>query len=494
MKKTRILLCLATIIGLTGCNNKPSEEVKVKSVEIIKNQVQIEDLEVIIGDQIDLNILVNDNLTPSLTWESSNPSIVSVDKDGKLNVLDKGDVIVTVKVTDAPYITDSIHVSSSKKVEQTGVGSGKTKNDPIFIGNEGEDEPIEVYFLEMTQIYSDSIFIKKGNVEVLIDAGYQYDGQYVNKVLTQYCTDNRLDLLMASHSDGDHIDGYANALETMGDVSLMIDYGGNGSGNVLNARNKYTAKGMKYYSAYDCVNGIGDAQTRYYLTKDFYVDVLNTGNYIASNEKSAGNANSLAVIFHYKDFSFFTGGDLTTESEKDLLKNEVLPEVTLFKAHHHGSNGSNSAELLNTINPKAVAISAARASRYGITYTGPKESDTYNLDAASGHPYENAIKNIYSAPNISQNLNVYWNAVNGTMKFTSYGEDDFEFTGSKTMKGYYDLSKTNGVGVWNSTLNDFENRVTGEENFKFHETVAFKARNYQQYLPQWARDQYFSNN
>jgi hypothetical protein len=77
------------------------------------------------------------------------------------------------------------------------------------------------------------------------------------------------------------------------------------------------------------------------------------------------------------------------------------------------------------------------------------------------------------------------------MKFTSYGKDTFTFTGSTPMKGYYDLTLTNGKGVWNEELKDFENKVTGEENFKLHESKVFVFRNYVQYLPQWAKEAYF---
>ena len=115
------------------------------------------------------------------------------------------------------------------------------------------------------------------------------------------------------------------------------------------------------------------------------------------------------------------------------------------------------------------------------------------MNAASGHPAAAAIERIYKAPNISSSLNVYWNAVNGTMKFTSYGEDSVTFSGSPTMKGYYDLTLTNNVGVWSDTLNDYENKVTGEENKKLHETKVFEFRNYIQYLPTWAKEEYFPN-
>ena len=493
MKKFFGLLSILLLGILTSCTTYyPENNNPLQNIEILKDSVEVEELEVLVHDEFSLStVLYNVSSLDNVIWESSNPSVVSVDNFGNTKVLSKGEAIISVYLSDTPYINDSIYINATNKVEQLGVGSGLSKDDPIFLGNEGEDEPIEVYFIEMQHIYADSIFIKKGNVEVLIDSGYEYDGDFVNKILTQYCADDRLDLLMASHSDGDHIDGLGKALETVDNISLMVDYGGAGSGNVLAARTKYGAKGMIYHSAYDCVNKLNGASDIYYLTEDFYFEVLNTGQYITKDETSAGNAESLAVIFYYKNFSFFTAGDITTATEAQLLKNEDLPEVTLYKASHHGSHGSNSQELLDTLNPKAVAISAARANQYQVTPTGPQENKTYNLNAASGHPAAAAIERIYKAPNISQNLNVYWNAVNGTMKFTSYGQNDFTFTGSTTWKGYYDLTLTNGVGVWNSTLQDFENKVTGEENYKLHQTKVFVFRDYIQYLPEWAKKEYF---
>ena len=487
MKKFIVSLLILLFFSVVGCQNNATQ--LPTSIEIKKDNVVVEELDVLIGDEFTLTTTAPSGV--SVVWSSSNPSSIAVDSTGKVQANIKGTVVITASLKDAPYVSASIFVTASAKVEQLGVGSGLTKDDPIFLGNEGEDEPIEVYFLEMQHIYADSVFIKKGNVEVLIDAGWAYDGEYVDKVLTQYCADDRLDLFMASHSDGDHIDGVANALKNIDNISLMIDYGGVGTGNIKAAREKYSAKGMVYHSAYDCVNGLNGAADRYYLTEDFYVDILNTGEYIKNTETNAGNAHSVAVIFYYKDFSFFTGGDITSASEASLLKNEDLPEVTLYKAAHHGSHGSNSQALLDTLNPKAVAISAARANNYSDTPAGPQENKTYNLNAASGHPAAEAIERIYKAPNISQNLNVYWNAVNGTMKFTSYGKDNFTFQGSKSIKGYYDLTLTGGTAVWNAEINDFENRVTGEENYKLHESKVFVFRNYVKYLPKWAQEQYF---
>ena len=499
MKKILLTCLIASTICLVSCEeldsgSSPVLTNQLKTIEITKNSIAIEELEVLVGDSFTLGYTTNNNSSIAITWENSNPDVLTIDSNGTITVKGKGTTIITATATDYPYIQDSIYVNATRpvgEVGQIGIGSGLTANDPIFLGNEGEDEPIEIYFNEMQQIYGDSIFIKKGNVEVLIDAGYSYDGNHIKQLVTEKVADGRIDLLMLSHSDGDHIDGLTNALTNIENVSLMVDYGGVGTGNTLKTRNKYKERGMVYHSAYDSVHELNGAAKRYYLTSEFYFDVLNTGNYITNSESSAGNGKSLVVIFTYKDFTFFTGGDLTTASEEDLLKIEDLPEVTLFKAHHHGSNGSNSQDLLDTLNPKAVAISAAKAGSYGVEPTAPNKNNTTNLNGTSGHPYAGAIERIYKAPNISKNLNVYWNAVNGTMKFTSYGENNFTFEGSTPVRGYYDLTLTNGTPVWDDTINDFQNKVTGEENYKLHESKVFLFRDYVKYLPQWAQEEYF---
>ncbi len=499
-KKLSIILVLSTFLtGIFACNStsnsslssssiSESKEVLPTSIEIEKDNVNLTEVTINVDQEYPLSVKVTpQEASDEVFWKSSDPSICSVSTNGVLKGLKEGSVIISATSLKADYISKSIFVKVTTPVQQLGVGTGLTSDDPIFKGNEGKDEPLEIYFIEMQHIYADSIFIKKGNVEVLIDSGYEYDGQFVGKFIDEHLSDGRLDLLMASHSDGDHINGFDNALKNVDNISLMIDYGGVGGGCVKHARDKYVPLGGTYHSAIDCASLSNGASNRYYLTSEFYFDVLNTGRYISNSDGNAGNANSLAVIFYYRDFKFFTAGDLTTDSESSLMRNEVLPEVTLYKASHHGSHGSNSQELLDTLNPKGVAISAARAGNYNATPGPASKDNTYNLDAKSGHPAAAAIERIYKAPNISKNLNVYWNAVNGTMKFTTYGEDSFEFAGSETMRGYYDLTLTDNVPVWDDSINNFKNKVTGEENKKFHETKAFAFRNYQQYLPDWAK-------
>lgn len=496
MKKRIFGLCGLALLGLTtscGEVNLPVssvvEDIKLTDIDILKSNESVEEFSCQIGDEIQLSYALNNKGQTSVEWSSSNENIIKIDQTGKIKAISKGKAIISVCVSGKTYIEDSIVITAMNKVVQTGVGSGKTKDDPIFLGNEGEDEPIEVYFMEMQRIYGDTVFIKKGNVEILIDAGYPEDGSHTAEFLKEKCTDGRIDLYMISHADGDHIEGVSNELKDIGDISLMIDYGGTKATNDVKAVRE---KAETYYSAYECANEVNGASQIYYLTSDFYVEIVNTHTYIKPDENTtASNPYSVAAIFHYKDFSFFSGGDITESTESAILKNEVLEEVTLYKASHHGSHGSNTQDFMDELNPKYVAISAARANTYGVEFNGPDQSLTYNLNAASGHPAAQAIERIYKIPNISKNLNVYWNAVNGTMKFTSYGDNDCKFEGSTPIKGYYDLTKTNGVAEWDEAASDWKNKVTGEENYKLHEAKVFTFRDYIQYLPTWAQQQYY---
>jgi len=165
--KKRTLLLITSLLFASSCNQQnSSKESNVQppltSIDILKDTYSVNELNVLVGDtfKLEVNSSINSN---DLKWESSNQNIIKIDDKGNVEVLEKGTAIITVTLKDFAYITDSIYVIATRKVEQLGVGSGKSKEDPIFKGNEGEDEPIEVYFIEMQHIYADSIFIKKVN-------------------------------------------------------------------------------------------------------------------------------------------------------------------------------------------------------------------------------------------------------------------------------------------------------------------------------------------
>ncbi len=477
------LIGVLSLFSIVSCSS--SNKDNISSFNIVFNGEIVESIDKTKDEIFTLSLDIKEtNPDYKVNWDSSNKDVAVVDSSGKVLTKNLGTTIISATSQKNTKIKSSIFLNVKETTYQEGAGSGFSEDDPIYLGNEGKEEPLEIYFIEMRQMYADSLYIKKGNVDILIDSGEAVDGELISEFLKEKCTDNRLDLVVATHGDSDHIAGFPNALKNIESVSTFIDYGGVGGGAYATTRDKFIQKGSVRHTAYDCVNFTDGITSRYYLTSEFYVDVLDTGNYIKNNETGGSNPNSVTLLFTYKDFKFFTAGDLTTGVEQSLVKRVSLPNVTLYKASHHGSNGSNSLELMNVLNPKGVGISAARsAGSYGVDTSKPDKNNSKNLNGVGGHPYEDAISRIYQVPNIMKDLRVYWNMVNGTMCFTSYGENDFTFKGSPTLKGYYDLTLTDGVGVWDDSINDWKNKVTGEENKKLHETKVFKFRGYDQYLP-----------
>ena len=135
MKKIIFTLLLLIAFVLVGCseeNNLPNEV-----LEILKSSEIVEELAVMSGDEFQLTTNLNG---VEVEWKSSDSSVLSIDKEGNAKVLNKGTVVVSSTLANAEFVTDSIFVTAKNPVLQTGVGSGASKDDPIFLGNEGEDE------------------------------------------------------------------------------------------------------------------------------------------------------------------------------------------------------------------------------------------------------------------------------------------------------------------------------------------------------------------
>lgn len=69
------------------------------------------------------------------------------------------------------------------------------------------------------------------------------------------------------------------------------------------------------------------------------------------------NNNSLVLKLNYLQSSILLTGDLTTEIEEKLVKNDFDLQADLLKVAHHGSRYSSSQEFLSKVQPKFCVIS-----------------------------------------------------------------------------------------------------------------------------------------
>ena len=256
---------------------------------------------------------------------------------------------------------------------------------------------LSVHFLELGNKYvGDSVYIKAGETDVLIDAGSRNSSsavitQYVN----QYVTDGKLEYVIATHAHQDHIAGFVGTKEAPGifeafDIDTIIDFPltnlkettDKGSktlyGNYMEKREKAVSNGAKRYSALSCYNNQGDARRTYKLSDTVELEVLY--NYFYDHNSTDENNYSVVVMLHQyaNDYDranpdsaenngkvnhYFFSGDLEKEGEEKLVEyysnangHDALPHCVLYKAGHHGSKTSSTKALMAALSPEYVCV------------------------------------------------------------------------------------------------------------------------------------------
>lgn len=228
-------------------------------------------------------------------------------------------------------------------------------------------DDLQIYFLELGNYNAgDCTYIKAGDVDILIDAGSKSSSVPVIKnFINQYCTDNTLEYVIATHAHEDHIVGFTDqnsshpgifssyVVETIIDFSLHNTNSGVYN-NYITLRDQEIALGAKHYTASDCVLEQNGASKTFAITEDIELEVLDQDFY---HKKSSDENNySVCVQLTHGTEKFLFTGDLEAEGETSLVEKNELSKVKLFKGGHHGSATSSNATLLSEIQPEIVAV------------------------------------------------------------------------------------------------------------------------------------------
>ena len=230
-------------------------------------------------------------------------------------------------------------------------------------GKQLQTKPLEIIFLDVGQ--GDAIFMRtpKGTT-ILLDGGgspgWQANDFRVGKeVVVPYLQRQgvkKVDLLISSHPDTDHMQGLEDVLaELTADTLLMppreiFDDAYNVLLELANYKNVQILEGMA-----------GDSIE---LDHGIVLEVLNP----PGNEKyfrtAVDNNHSLLIRLSYKNASILLTGDLELEALEFLYDRGFTGPATIFKAPHHGSKTGFYPPYLEDINPLGVVYSVGRNS-YG---------------------------------------------------------------------------------------------------------------------------------
>ena len=207
-----------------------------------------------------------------------------------------------------------------------------------------QDYDFSVHFIDVGK--ADSIFITCKGKNILIDAGdvdlYARTAEYLEKQGV-----SRLDLVVATHPDQDHIGGMANVLLDFEVEQFLMPYVPEETiSNSLSFQKMVYALEAKQIAQISPTPGtsfaIGEVQIQILGPQKVYED---------------SNNNSIILKLSYQEDSFLFMGDAEGEAENDLLSSGYDLHVDVLKVGHHGSDTSTTPELLESVQPRVAVIS-----------------------------------------------------------------------------------------------------------------------------------------
>ena len=221
---------------------------------------------------------------------------------------------------------------------------------------------IKIYFVDVGQ--GDCTFITTPkNKTILIDGGGSELGNYdVGKnVLLPYLLDRgytKIDLVIISHFDSDHVKGLLTIINELKIKKVIIA--------------KQTEKSKNYEELLKIANektiNISEVKKgdKIDIEKGIYVDILWPKK--DQIETNAMNNNSIVMKFVYNNFSMLFTGDIEEIAEKEIVKlykNTKKLKSNVIKIAHHGSKTSSSESFLNEVKPQIALIGVGKNNKFG---------------------------------------------------------------------------------------------------------------------------------
>ena len=206
----------------------------------------------------------------------------------------------------------------------------------------------EVHYLDVGQGLS--VLVRSGDHALLYDGGDRNHSSFVVAYLKRQGI-TKLDYLIASHYDADHLSGLIGVLHTTEvDTVLGPDY-------------EHTSK--TYTSFQSAVTDAGKtvyhptAGSDYQLGDAYFTVVGPIKSYTDSNN------NSIAIRIVNGDNSFLLTGDAETQSEEDMCRSGLNLYSDVICPGHHGSSNATTSLLLAYTPPTWAVISVGAGNDYG---------------------------------------------------------------------------------------------------------------------------------
>lgn len=207
---------------------------------------------------------------------------------------------------------------------------------------------LAVHFIDVGQ--ADAILVQSDGENMLVDGGNGADSSLIYAYLKEHGV-KRIKYMVNTHPHEDHVGGLPGALNY-----ATVERG-------FSSYSEYDSEAFRDYRGYLAMQGL-----ELEILEAGMVLSLGSGSVRVLGplvQDSQVNDNSLVLHLVYGSVSFLLTGDVERDGEYRLLDAGLVPDCTVLKVAHHGSNDSSSYRFLRSAMPEYAVISVGRSNGYG---------------------------------------------------------------------------------------------------------------------------------
>lgn len=168
---------------------------------------------------------------------------------------------------------------------------------------------------------------------------------------------SRIDRLLATHADADHIQGLSDVASNFSIGSVLAGQHPDGDPEFAELENVIKRRGIA-----KLLIGVGDR----FVIGGAMVEVLHPKK---TSPAVSDNNSSVVLKITFGTRSFLLTGDIEKEAEGELITNPGLLAVDVVKVPHHGSKTSSTTAFVAATDAKYAVISVGRRSQFGHPHT-----------------------------------------------------------------------------------------------------------------------------
>ena len=203
-----------------------------------------------------------------------------------------------------------------------------------------------------------TLFVAPGGGTLLVDSGKNGHGSRIKAVM-QAAGVSSLDHVVTTHYHEDH---YGGIDELNSDPEITV-------GEAFDRGDKdFLPKAKKSQDRFvEYENSVGSGATHLMRGETIALDPKMTVTTISSGGAVLGEQNatsghdendmSVSLLIQWGDFRYFVGGDIEHFTEGKIADRDLVLDVDVYQANHHGSDTSSSANFLADLRPSVIVIS-----------------------------------------------------------------------------------------------------------------------------------------